>query len=174
MTCHIQLVKNGVSWKSHPVLYFLILFLLCASFGLKDIKVPPFPVPGLLLETSFLSLRPVRSRGTWTARDSVNCRYLIVFLCLQAEELSEVPAHSVAWLEPRTKTQRHCFQRSYPLYGNSTAFLAHIPQALLLWRFFFSLLFLVGEWDVAVFAPSKLFHINICIYVCTKGGTTVL
>lgn len=81
-------------------------------------------------------MTPAPSKDTWTARDFVNCRYLIACSWAQVQMLLEISAHGHAWLEPWMKTQRHCFRRSNPLYGNSTAFLACIPQALL-WRRFF-------------------------------------
>lgn len=80
---------------------------------------------------------PVQSWSTWSARDSVNCRYLMAFLCAGVEKLLEVCTHSIAWLELRMKTQRHCFQWSNPLYSNSTAFLSHIPKPPLLCEGFF-------------------------------------
>lgn len=83
---------------------------------------------------------PAQSRSTWIARDSVNCRYLMAFLCAGVEKLLEVCAHSIAWLELGMKTQRHCFQWSNPLYSNSTAFLSHIPKPPLLCEGFFFLL----------------------------------
>lgn len=82
---------------------------------------------------------PAQSWSTWSARDSVNCRYLMAFLCAGVEKLLEVCTHSIAWLEPWMKTQRHCFQWSNPLYSNSTAFLSRIPKPPLLCEgFFFS------------------------------------
>lgn len=80
---------------------------------------------------------PEQSWSTWSARDSVNCRYLMAFLCAGVEKLLEVCTHSIAWLGLWMKTQRHCFQWSNPLYSNSTAFLSCIPQPPLLCEGFF-------------------------------------
>lgn len=91
-----------------------------------------------LFPHSPFGLAPGQSRSTWIARDSVNCRYLMAFLCAGVEKLLEVCAHSIAWLELGMKTQRHCFQWSNPLYSNSTAFLSRIPKPLLLCEGFFS------------------------------------
>lgn len=89
---------------------------------------------------------PAQSWSTWSARDSVNCRYLMAFLCAEVEKLVEVCTHSIAWLGLWMKTQRHCFQWSNPLYSNSTAFLSRIPKPPLLCEgFFFSLLLLEEE-----------------------------
>lgn len=88
---------------------------------------------------------PAQSWSTWSARDSVNCRYLMAFLCAGVEKLLEVCAHSVAWLGLWMKTQRHCFQWSNPLYSNSTAFLSRIPKPPLLCEGFFFLLPLEEE-----------------------------
>lgn len=85
---------------------------------------------------------PAQSWSTWSARDSVNCRYLMAFLRAGVEKLLEVCAHSIAWLELWMKTQRHCFQWSNPLYSNSTAFLSRIPKPPLQCEgFFFSFCF---------------------------------
>lgn len=88
---------------------------------------------------------PAQSWSTWSARDSVNCRYLMAFLCAGVEKLVEVCTHSIAWLGLWMKTQRHCFQWSNPLYSNSTAFLSRIPKPPLLCEGFFFLLLLEEE-----------------------------
>lgn len=102
---------------------------------------------------------PVQSWSTWIARDSVNCRYLMAFLCAGVETLQEVFAQSIAWLELGMKTQRHCFQWSNPLYSNSTAFLSHIPKPPLLCEgfFFFFLLRKKKEKESYTFLSGSLY-----------------
>lgn len=117
-------------------MFYVILFVVFPFAIQVSLETIPFLNPLLLFETTLPGMFPVQSMGMCIARDSVNCRYLIACLWIQVEKLLEISVHRVAWLEPWMKTQRHCFQPSKPFYGNSTAFLACILQALCCCRFF--------------------------------------
>lgn len=131
--------KNPIACLQAIKMCYSILCVVGPFVIRVSLESIPFLHPLLLFETTFTGTFPVQSRGTWIARDSVNCSYLIACLWIQVEKLLEISVHRVAWLEPWMKTQRHCFQPSKPLYGNSTAFLACIPQALLCCEGFSSL-----------------------------------
>lgn len=132
--------KKSITYLWAIEMFSGIVFVLFPSVIRESLEMIPFLDPLRLFETTFPGTSPGQSRGTWIARDSVNCRYLIACFWIQVEKLLDISVHRVAWLELWMKTQRHCFQPSKPLYGNSTAFLACIPQARRCYEGFFSLL----------------------------------
>lgn len=126
---------NTWSWSGFTLNCTTITDLQSQHTGCTALWVGEAPLHLFLYST--FGRAPVQSWSTWIARDSVNCRYLMAFLCAGVEKLLEVCAHSIAWLELGMKTQRHCFHWSNPLYSNSTAFLSRIPKPPLLCEGFF-------------------------------------